>query len=203
MVAAVTAIDIPTGTKLLGLGVTAYDDSPEQDESLANTNVFVCDIDELSKQRGGIQSLLTDYGEIPIDLEEGRLPYTYIRKPTTEEIETKEIFRAVPFYPNSLEQATTIIKAARNMNIHVNKGVDSDFKLQPDIPKCTWRNPILDSGPTAPLSARLANFPMDIANRNLLSTTRLMAGDIDTYQREIPRTNCKKRGVPFVQHRLD
>ena len=76
MVTDVTAIDTPTGTKLLGLRVSAYDDSPEQDESLANPNVFVCDIDESYKQRGGRQSLLTDSGEIPIDLEEERIPYT-------------------------------------------------------------------------------------------------------------------------------
>ena len=53
MVAAVTAIDTPMGTTLLGLGVSAYNDSPEQDKSLANPNVFVCDIDEHSKHRGG------------------------------------------------------------------------------------------------------------------------------------------------------
>ena len=76
MVAAVTSIDTPAGTKLLGLGVSAYHDSPEQDEYSANPNVFICDIDERSKQRGGRQSLLTNYGEIPIILEEGRLPYT-------------------------------------------------------------------------------------------------------------------------------
>ena len=53
MVAAVTDIDTPTGTMLLGLGVSAYDDGPEQDKSLANPNLFVCDINERSKQRGG------------------------------------------------------------------------------------------------------------------------------------------------------
>ena len=31
MVAAVTAIDTPMSTKLLGIGVSAYDGSPEQD----------------------------------------------------------------------------------------------------------------------------------------------------------------------------
>ena len=75
-----------------------------------------------------------------------------MREPTTKELETKEIVWAVTFQPNSLEQATTIIKAAWNMKIHVNKGVDSDFKLQPDIPKYTRRNPILDSGTTSPLA---------------------------------------------------
>ena len=89
MVASVTSIYTPTGTKLLGIGVSDYDDSPEQDESLANINVFVCDIDERSKQLGGTQSLLTDSGEIPIDLEDGRIPYTNIREPTTEEPETR------------------------------------------------------------------------------------------------------------------
>ena len=68
MVAAVTAIDTPTGTKLLGLGVSAYNDSPEQDEYLANPNVFICDIDDRYKQRSGRQSLLTDSGEIPINI---------------------------------------------------------------------------------------------------------------------------------------
>ena len=60
MVAAVTSIDTRTDTKLMGLEVSAYDDSPEQDKSLANPNVFVCDIDECSKQCGGRQSLLND-----------------------------------------------------------------------------------------------------------------------------------------------
>ena len=68
MVAAVKAIDTPTGTKLLGLGVSAYDDSPDQYESLANLNVFVCNSDELSKHRSGRQSLLINSGEIPIDI---------------------------------------------------------------------------------------------------------------------------------------
>ena len=68
MVAAVTAIDTPIGTKLMVIGVSAYDDIPEQDEYLANPNVFVYDIDECSKQRGGRQSLLIKSGEIPIDL---------------------------------------------------------------------------------------------------------------------------------------
>ena len=52
-----------------------------------------------------------------------------MREPTTKNLKTKEIVWAVPFQPNSLEQATTRIKAAQDMKIHVNKGVDSDFKL--------------------------------------------------------------------------
>ena len=75
------------------------------------------------------------------------------------------------------------------MKTHVKKGVDGDFKLQPDIPKCTRQNPILDNGPTAPLAARLANCPMDIANQTLLATTQLRAGDIDMDQQEIPSIN--------------
>ena len=112
MVAAVIDIYTPTGTNLLGLGVSAYNDSPEKDESLANPNVFVCNIDERFKHRGCRQSLLTGSGEIPINLEEGRLTYTYIHEATTKELETKEIVRAVPFKPNSLEQVTTRIKSA-------------------------------------------------------------------------------------------
>ena len=84
MVAAVTAIDTPRSTKLLGTGVSAYDDSPDQDESLANPKLFACNIDERSKHRGGRKSLLTESEEIPIDLKEEILPYTYIREPTTK-----------------------------------------------------------------------------------------------------------------------
>ena len=85
------------------------------------------------------------------------------------------------------------------MKTHVDKGVDGDFKLQIDIPKCKRRNQIMDSGPTAPLSATLANCPMDVDNQTLLTTTHLRAGDIDINQREIPRMNCTKKGVPFAQ----
>ena len=89
------------------------------------------------------------------------------------------------------------------MNIHVDKDKDSDFKLQPDIPKCTRQNRILDSGPKAPLSERLANCPMDIANRTLLATTQLRDGNIYMDQREILSMNRKKRVVPFAQRRLE
>ena len=109
----------------------------------------------------------------------------------------------MPFQPNSLEQATTRIKFACNMKIHVDKGVNSDFKLQPDIPKCTRQKPIMDSGTPAPLSARLANCPIYIANRTLLATTQLRAGNIDMDQQEIFRMNRKKRVVPFAQRSLE
>ena len=89
------------------------------------------------------------------------------------------------------------------MKIHVNKVMDSEFKLQPDIPECTQWNPILYSGPTSPLATRLENCPIDISNRTLLVTTQLRAGDIDMDSREIPRMNYKKRGVPFAQRRLE
>ena len=52
VVAAVTAIATPTGTNLLGIGVSAYDDSPDQDESLVNPNTFF-NINEHYKHRGG------------------------------------------------------------------------------------------------------------------------------------------------------
>ena len=109
----------------------------------------------------------------------------------------------MPFQLNALEQSTTRIKSAWSMKIHVGEDEDSDFKLQPDIPKCTRRNPILDSGPKAPLAERLANFPMYIANLTLFATTQLRGGNIDMDQREIHRINIKKRGVTFAQQRLE
>ena len=88
------------------------------------------------------------------------------------------------------------------MKIHVDKDGDSDFKFQPDIPKCTQRNPILESGPKSPLAEKLEKCPADIDNRNHLATTQLRDGNIDMDQQEIPRTNRKKIGAPFSQRRL-
>ena len=89
------------------------------------------------------------------------------------------------------------------MKIHIDKDEDSDFKLQPEIPKFTRRNPILDSGPKASLYERLANRPADIANRTLLATTQLRDGNIDMHHQEIPEMNRKKRIVSFAQRRLE
>ena len=85
------------------------------------------------------------------------------------------------------------------MKIHIDKDDDSDFKFKPDIPKCTRRKPILDSDPKTLLAERLAKCPTDTANRTLLATTQLRDGNIDMDQREFPRMNCRKRGVPFAQ----
>ena len=130
------------------------------------------------------------------------MPYNYIREPKTEETQTLPIVRAVPFQLKDLEQATTGIRDAWNMKIHFNEDKDSDFKLQPEIPKYTRRNPILDSGLKAPLTERLANQPKDISNQTLLVTTQLRHGNINMDQREITRMNRKKRGVPFAQRQL-
>ena len=165
--------------------------------------MFVCNINDCSKHHGGRQSLLTDSGDIPINIEEERLPYTYIREPTTEEIQTLPIVWVVPFQLNTLEQGVTWIKSAWNTKIHVDEDEDGDFNLQPDIPKCTRQNPILDSGLKAPLSERLANFPTYNANQTLIVTTQLRDGNIDMDQQEISRINHKKRGVPLVQRRLE
>ena len=69
------------------------------------------------------------------------------------------------------------------MNIHIDEYKDSDFKIQPDIPKCTQRNPILDIIPKSPLAERLEKCPADISNRNLLAVTHLRGGNIDMDQR--------------------
>ena len=68
------------------------------------------------------------------------------------------------------------------MKIRVNEDKDIDFKLQPDIPKYTRQNPILDSGPKSPLSERLATCPTDIANQTLLVETQLRYGNIEMDQ---------------------
>ena len=109
----------------------------------------------------------------------------------------------MPFHLKALDQATALIKASWNMEIDVDKDEDSDFKLQPDIPKYTRQNPIMGSGTKAPLSERLANFPTNISNQTFLATTQLRDGNIDMDHREIPRTNSKKRGVLFAQRRLE
>ena len=82
-----TVTDTPSVTHLFGIGVCAYDKLPEQDESLVNPNVICYGIYERSKQREGRESLLPDPGVVPIVLEEGKLPLTFTRFSTTEELQ--------------------------------------------------------------------------------------------------------------------
>ena len=44
---------------------------------------------------------------------------------------------------------------------------------------------------------------MNISNQTLLATTHLREGDIDMDQQKIPKMNCKKRGLPSAQQRLE
>ena len=65
------------------------------------------------------------------------------------------------------------------------------------------RNPILECPEAAPLTARLGNCPEAIALKTIEATTQLRDGNIDMDQREIPRMNRQKRGVPYAQRRLE
>jgi len=65
------------------------------------------------------------------------------------------------------------------------------------------RNPILERPEAAPLTARLGNCPEAIAIKTLEATTQLRDGKLDMDQREIPRMNRQKRGVPYAQRRLE
>jgi len=65
------------------------------------------------------------------------------------------------------------------------------------------RNLILERPEAAPLTARLGNCPEAIAIKTLEATTQLRDGKLDMDQREIPRMNRQKRGVPYAQCRLE
>ena len=65
------------------------------------------------------------------------------------------------------------------------------------------RNPILERPEAAPLTARLGNCPEAIALKTIEATTQLRDGTLDMDQREIPRMNRQKRGVPYAQRRLE
>ena len=203
LVAGVTACDTQNGTKLIGIGVAAYDSTPGQVESLVNPNAITGDIDERSKTRGGRQSLLAGDSEVPIKLEANRLPFTYNRMPTEQELQSISITWIVPCNQNILQTASTRIAAARTMKLHVSDDDADNFVFHPEQLPAVRRNDILSKGDLKPLSARLANCPDAIAERTLQATTQLRESTLDMDEREIPRMNRKKRGVPFSQRRLE
>ena len=65
------------------------------------------------------------------------------------------------------------------------------------------RNPFLDDPGLEPLSVRLGNCPDAIAQKTIEATTQLRDPKLDMENREIPRMNLKKRGVPFSQRQLE
>ena len=188
---------------MIGVSVVAYEENPEQDEPLINPNVLLGDIDKRPKKRVGRQSLIVDSGEIPINLEEEKLSFINNRCPTPEELRTLTINWIVPFTTATLETSNCQLGAAQNLEVPVDDDKYHEPKIHPDTSRSLRRNQILNSGPLAPLDARLGNCLPELANRTLLATTYLRDGKIETDQQEIPRTNGKKRGATFSQRRLE
>ena len=114
IVAGITAHDTKDGPILIGIGVTAYDSRPKQEESLLNPNAIshFCDIDERPTHRDGRQSLITDCGDVKIHVENGRLPYSFTRMPTQRELQLLPINWIVPKCETVLKE--TLIRARRN-----------------------------------------------------------------------------------------
>jgi hypothetical protein len=114
IVAGITAHDTKDGPILIGIGVAAHDDRPTQEESLLNPNAIshFCDIDERPEHRDGRQSLLTECGEVKIHVENGRLPYSFTRMPTTRELQLLPINWIVPKCNTVLQE--TMNRARRN-----------------------------------------------------------------------------------------
>ena len=75
LVASVTDVDTANRTIMLSACVAVYDDNPEQDESLINPNILLGNIYERPKKWGVRQSLIDAFGDIIIDLGEGKLPF--------------------------------------------------------------------------------------------------------------------------------
>jgi len=64
-------------------------------------------------------------------------------------------------------------------------------------------NPILKRPEAVPLTARRGNCPEVIALKTLEAMTQLQDGKLDMDQREIPRMNHQKHGVPYAPRRLE
>ena len=75
LVASVTDVDTANRTIMLSACVAVYYDNPEQDESLINPNILLGNIYERPKKWGVRQSLIDAFGDIIIDLGEGKLPF--------------------------------------------------------------------------------------------------------------------------------
>ena len=66
LVARFIACDTPEGTKIIGIGVAAYESTPGQVESLVNPNAVTGDINERPSKHGGRQYLLNQAGKKPL-----------------------------------------------------------------------------------------------------------------------------------------
>jgi len=114
IMAGITAHNTKDGPILIGIGVTAYDSRPKQEESLLNPNAIshFCDIDERPTHRDGRQSPIMDCGKVKIHLENDRLPYICTQMPTQRELQLLPINWIVPKCETALKE--TLIQARCN-----------------------------------------------------------------------------------------
>ena len=102
--------------------------------------------------------MIVNSGEIPIDIDEDKFPFTNHLCPTPKELRMLTINWIVPFTPAALEKSTCKLGAARNLEVSVDDDKDYEPKIQTDTSRSVQQNPIPDSGPLAALAYIIDNF---------------------------------------------
>ena len=177
IVSAISAYEHPRlGTVLLGIGAAAWDDRPEQTESLLNSHelrLHGVEVDDKAARDGGGQKLVVDGIDIDLTFENGRLLYIPLRRPTREELENQEVHWLIPKTP-----AATSVLLQRRTQATV-------FPEQ------------------APWEERLGSCPARTVERTLSATTQLCSGPIEMDNRESPRQHRKSRLLPLHPIRVE
>jgi hypothetical protein len=181
LVNAVCAYDNKDGTTfLLGLGAAAWDDRPEQTESLVNTHVMRnnnVEVDNVAYRDGGLQRLKVGGNEIPLEFSDNEKLLTFIiRKPTEEELNTLPVNWLTPRIPIT---STQLLR----QSLRRERG-----NLTPENP-INWER-------------KLGHPPEAILAKTIEATTQLCVAPIEMENRVAPRQHRKQRLLPLHPRRL-
>jgi len=168
-------------TILLGLGAAAWDDRPEQTESLVNTHVMRnnnVEVDNIARRDGGLQRLKIGSEEIPLEFSDNEKLLTFvIRKPTDLELDTLPKNWLTPRIPiNSTQLLRHSLRRERG-NVTSENPDDWERKLG------------------YPAEAVLA--------KTIEATTQLCVAPIEMENRVAPRQHRKQRLLPLHPRRLE
>jgi hypothetical protein len=182
LVNAVCAYAREDGTAiLLGLGAAAWDNRPEQTESLVNTHVMRNNnviVDNVSRRDGGLQRLKVGDEEVHLEFSDNEKLLTFaIRKPTDFELDNLPVNWLTPRIP--INSTQLLRHSLRRENGHV----------MPENP-INWER-------------QLGHPPEAILMKTIEATTQLCMAPIEMENRVAPRQHRKQRLLPLHPRRLE
>jgi hypothetical protein len=180
IVHAATAYEHPTiGTILLGIANTAFDERPEQTESLVNSHVLRYNnvvVHDITKRDGGLQCLEVENVNIELDFVDSATLSFETRKPTKKELDELEVIWLTRKIPDKQSHLLRPSQTRRNA-----------ATIQPE---------------PVPWEGRLGNCPELLTVKTLDATTQLCSNPVEMDNREAPQQHRKQRVRPLHPKRV-